>query len=159
MTGRNALLFVFMAALALPALTLAAKCTRVLPDEVFAYFGQDSSDVDCTDYEYKMLDLNDDGRLEIAVTNYRRSCEPAGFCNFEIFEKKETGWQHIATIPGRIKRLETKTNGYRNLATWLLGHRYVYVWDGQTYRDSAQLESIRDQTPAPTPAPAETPTP
>ncbi|HPM76035.1 MAG TPA: hypothetical protein PK961_03005 [bacterium] len=152
--------------LLLPALVWAAKCTRVLPKEVFEYFNQKSSDVDCEDYEYKMLDLNDDEQLEIAVTNYRKSCEDAGYCNFEIFEKDKHGWKHIATVPGRLRMLTTTTNGYHDLATWLMGHSYVYTWNGKTYENAAadpfneqKSEPPKAVEPAPTPAPDATPAP
>jgi len=153
MNFRSILIFLVLAVLLLPGALWAAKCTRVLPNEVFAFFGEKRSDVDCDDYEYKMVDLNDDGQLEVVATNYRRSCEDAGYCNFEIFEKADQGWKHIATIPGRFRLLPTKTNGYHDLATWLLGHRYVYVWNGRTYHDINRPEANEGGTQTPTPQP------
>ncbi|NLH48904.1 MAG: hypothetical protein GX444_09910 [Myxococcales bacterium] len=158
---RLAIALVFLFTLYRPASVFAAKCNRVLPEEVFQYFGDKSGKADCGDYEYKLVDLNGDEQLEITVTNYRRSCEDVGYCTFEIFEKKGDKWLHVGSIPGRIRLLETKTNGYYDIATWLLGHRYVYIWDGNTYRDimhsggeTKKSESKSpDSTPPPTPVP------
>ncbi|MDP8222985.1 MAG: hypothetical protein P9L99_06470 [Candidatus Lernaella stagnicola] len=121
-----------------PAVAWAGKCTRVLPQEVFDFFGDQREPSVCGDYEYKLLDLNDDGKFELHVTNYRRSCEDIGFCNVEFFKQDGEKWLHIATIPGRIRLLKTTTGGYHDIATWLLGQRYVYIWDGKTYKDSMQ---------------------
>lgn len=150
----------------IPAIAHAEKCTRVLPGEVFAFFGDSRSDADCADYEYKLIDLNDDEQLEIYATNYRRSCEDIGFCNFEFFEKREKVWVHIATIPGRVRTLQTKTKGYHDIATWLLGQRYIYVWNGKTFHDIMRPENnATDPTPEtpenavkPTPSPTPQPT-
>lgn len=150
--------------LLVPAMALAAKCTRVLPKEVFEFFNQNSGDVNCEDYEYKMFDLNDNEQLEIAVTNYRKSCEDAGYCNFEIFEKDKHGWKHVATVPGRLRMLTTSTNGYHDLATWLMGHRYVYTWNGKTYINAMRNPYSEQKSETPkfkesAPAPDTTPSP
>lgn len=139
----------------------AAKCDRVLPKEVFLFFNDKPGKIDCADYEYKLIDLNDDEQLEVTVTNYRRSCEDVGYCNFEIFEKSDGKWRHIGSIPGRIRLLETKTKAYYDLATWLLGHRYVYIWDGATYRDIMHAGDASDKNEKKTtnPTPASSPTP
>lgn len=116
-------------------LALLAGCSVPVPNEIVSYFGEGTEKVKYANYEISYVDLNDDGSPELVVTNYEVSCEDAGFCNFEIFQNSASGWVHIATIPGRLRILSTSTNGYHDLATWLLGSRYVYVWDGQTYRD------------------------
>jgi len=118
-----------------PAPALAAKCTRDLPPEVLMFFGEDKKNVDCDDYEYKEIDLQDDKEKEIAVSNFKKSCEGLGYCNFEIFAKSGKNWTHIATIPGRFTVLPSLTNGYHDLSLWLLGHKYVYGWSGTTYVD------------------------
>jgi len=116
-------------------LVFLAGCSVPVPNEVVSYFGEGDEKVKYSNYELSYVDLNDDGSPELVVTNYEVSCEDTGFCNFEIFKNTSVGWVHIATIPGRLRILTTTTNGYHDLATWLLGSRYVYVWDGQTYRD------------------------
>jgi hypothetical protein len=164
MRTRIMLLFLLALVLLMPAAVLAKKCTSVLPPEVFAFYGQRPGDVDCSDYEYWFLDLNDDGVNEIAVTNYRRSYDEAGYYSYEIFQRQNGKWTHIATIPGRPTRLDSVTNGYHDLSANMLGHNYVYGWDGQRYRDLAQMQTSDEvtrttPTPAPTPRPVPKPTP
>jgi len=149
---RNILFTTTILILAAAVSAWAAKCTKDLPDAVFAYFHEKPSKVDCKDYEYRLIDLNSDGKDEIFVTNYRKSCEEHGWCNFEVFRLNDKTWEHAATIPGRIQVLESKSNGYRDLATWNLGRRFVYVWDGQVYREGVQADIVRVPTellPAP----------
>ncbi len=158
--SRSLFLWFLVALLATPSLALAKKCTKVLPPEAFAFYGQKPSDVDCSDYEYRVFDLNDDGVDEFAVTNYVRAGDTAGYFPFEIWQQRDGKWVRISTIPGRPTILPTMTNGYHNLGATMLGHYYVYGWDGTRYRDLAQIDQSDERTRTPTtPTPAPSPTP
>jgi hypothetical protein len=145
------------------ALAWGESCTRDLPSDVFRFFKQKPSLASCGDYEYKKVDLNDDQTPEILVTNYLQSCDNTGICQFEVFQQAKPSWRHVGSIPGRIRVMETKTNGYRDLSSWVLGRKMVFIWTGEQYEDlmlhlDRPPPSIAPLAPAPTPPPkTETP--
>ncbi len=121
-----------------------AGCKWDLPSEVFEYFHETSAKADCNNYEYKFADLKGEKPYAIIVSQYERSCDNR-YCDTEIFEKRGSTWVHIATVPGRVKVVETKTNGYHDILTLLLGRLYLYVWDGTTYLDMIGLAAASEQ--------------
>ncbi len=147
--------------LLLPTLS-AAKCTSDLPDEVFSFFHEKPSDVDCDNYEYKFADLTGKKPYAIIVFHYIKSCE-AGICNSEVFEKRGKKWERIATIPGRTKVVQTMTNGRHDISAGLRGQSFLYVWDGETYKDQMTLQATTEKKVEPkkpaTPPPDKTPAP
>jgi hypothetical protein len=151
-----AVLVLSLGSLAVPA-ALWGKCTSDLPEEIFQFFGEKKGKVVCDDYEYKFADLDGEKPMEFLVVNYR-ACERLGYCTTEAFQQKGKTVVHIASVPGRAKVMETKTNGFHDLSTSVLGSKFVYVWDGATYRDMMTVKSSTEKKPENL-SPPTTPTP
>jgi len=114
----------------------AKKCTRVLPEAVFRFFGDaDASKVDCEDYVFRLVDLNKDDVEEIIVYKKQFSCTPRGTCDHEIFRKLGDDFKNVGTLPGRFEIKKSKTDGFADIVVWTANKRRVfYKWNGREYK-------------------------
>jgi hypothetical protein len=132
---RFAFIFVLFLSLCFPAIVLAKKCTRAIPKDIFKYYGEKKKkDIDCDRYFHKKIDLDQDGKDEFIVANYRK-CHSRDSCSYDLFRKTDGDWVHIGRTAGRPEPVKTRSNGFSDLACWSYGHRYLYCWTGKNYKD------------------------
>lgn len=91
------------------------------------------------DFEPTLIDVNGDGKKELAIRNL---CAAVGNCNFQIFQKHGDGYRNLldSTNRGaqRFKLRKTRSGGYFDLETMIhadyaSGEMYVYRFRGDKY--------------------------
>lgn len=90
-------------------------------------------------FEPTLIDINGDGRNELAVRNY---CAPVGNCQFWLFKKNSKGYKTILRTEGgavqTFKLKRSKTNGHFDLETRNHGDAWsgeitLYKFNGKEY--------------------------
>ena len=129
----------------------AKKCTRVLPEAVFRFFGDvDVKKVDCEDYVFRLVDLDEDGVEEIIVYKKQFSCSPRGTCDHEIFRKSGDDFRNVGTLPGRFEIQKTTPGGFADIVVWTANSQQVfYKWNGREYKPTTfgKEPKAKDETP------------
>jgi hypothetical protein len=128
--------FVFVFLLFAAGAAAAEKCVKVIPPEVFRFFGDGSvSSVECDDYVYQQVALNDDEIFELIVHKKSFSCAGKSYCDEELFQKWGNSYRHVGTLPGRYEILKSRTGGYLDITVWAMNNQpVVYRWNGTEYK-------------------------
>jgi hypothetical protein len=97
-------------------------------------------------FEPTLIDVNGDGKNELAIRNY---CAPVGNCQFWIFKKKGSSYETI--LPAKDNSVQTfklrrnKTNNFFDIETKSHGDAWsggmdIYKFDGRKYKLSECYE-------------------
>jgi hypothetical protein len=127
---------------------IESRFTEVSDQSIKEITGRNKSELDEVDtfgfselrFEPTLIDVNGDGKKELAIRN---NCAMVGNCQFWLFKKKGNDYQIILkTLVVEVQTFKlkhNKTNGYFDLETkdhgdaWS-GGIYIYKFDGEKYK-------------------------
>ncbi len=119
-----------------PAYAVGEKCRKEIWPEAWKFYGdKDAKSLDCDDYVYRLVDLNDDGENELLVYKRTIACPFGGACTQELWTRTGGVAKHLVTLPGRVAEGKTRTEGWLDLVVWTQqAERLVFNWAGDAYK-------------------------
>ncbi len=128
-----------------PAATAQAapeKCRKEIWPEAWKFYGdKDAKTLNCDDYEYRLVDLNDDGEDELLVYKRSIACPFGGACTHELWGRAGGVAKRLATLPGRVEVAKTRTEGWLDLIVRTQqAERLEFAWAGEAYRQKPTMK-------------------
>lgn len=147
-----ALLAVCLLSMAATALAAPEKCRKEIWPEAWQFYSdKDAKTLNCDDYEYRLVDLNDDGEDELLVYKRTVACPFGGACTHELWSRTGGVAKRLATLPGRVEVQKTRTEGWLDLVVWTQqAERLVFNWAGDVYKQKPVTKKpveIKEENP------------
>jgi hypothetical protein len=118
----------------------------------------DDEDIQNLVYGYALIDLNGDGRNEAIVWARNASRCGTGGCGLDVYVHQKSGWYMLSHTPitrPPIKILNSRTNGWHDLASWQAGGGIQRPYEARLRFNGVRYEIVwpKDWTGKNPPAP------